>query len=151
MICASAPALKVFFRRYFKMATSRSGYARSGSGSRKATIPLSSTAKSHGKGSILSTSRVTAGGPYDDEVPMDGIKVSQGLEVQIDDRDDMSQRSFASTKNLTALPMPQEPAWQGSSQWIQGCRTVCAALRPLSRGSSQTPSIERDIEAGTAR
>ena len=150
MICASAPALKVFFRRYFKITTSRSGYAKSGSGSRKAPMPLSSTAKSRGKGSILSVSRITAGGPYD-EVPMDGIKVSQGLEVQIDDRDDLSQRSFASTQNLTALPLPPESTWPGSSQWIQGCRTVCAALRPSSRGSSQTRSRERDVEAGTAR
>lgn len=114
-------------------------------------MPLSSAAKSRGKGSVLSASHITSGGPYDNEVPLDGIKVSQGLEVQIDDRDDMSQRSFASTKNLTALPIPQEFAWQGSNQWIQGCRTVCAALRPSSRGSSQMRGIERDVEAGTAR
>ena len=114
-------------------------------------MPLSSMTKSHAKESMLSSSRITAGGTYDNEVPLNGIKVSQGLDVHIDERDDLSQRSFASTRNLTALPMPQESGWQGSNQWIQGCRTVCAALRPLSRGSLQTKSREKDIEIGTAR
>ena len=82
---------------------------------------------------------------------MHGIKVSQGLDVHIEERDDLSQKSFASTRNLTALPMPQESGWQGSNQWIQGCRTVCAALRPGSRGSSRTRSKERDVEIGAAR
>lgn len=82
---------------------------------------------------------------------MHGIKVSQGLDVHIEERDDLSQKSFASTRNLTALPMPQESGWQGSNQWIQGCRTVCAALRPGSRGSSRTRSKECDVEIGAAR
>ncbi|KAF2622507.1 hypothetical protein BU25DRAFT_209873 [Macroventuria anomochaeta] len=151
VICASAPALKIFFRCYFSLTISRSDYAKSGSGSRKTSAPLSSTAKSRGKGSTFSASRITAGGTYDDEVPMNSIKVSQGLDVHIDERDDVSQKSFASTGNLTALPMPQESGWQGPSQWIQGCRTVCAALRPSSRGSSQTRSFERDVEIGAAR
>lgn len=156
VICASAPALKIFFRRYFNMSTSRSGYGHSGygkasSGTGSTPAPLSSTAKPRGKMSSHSTSQIEAGGAYDTEVPMHGIKVSQGLDVRIHERDDMSQKSFGSTRNLTALPMPQETGWQGTNQWIQGCRTVCAALRPSSRGSSQTRSRERDPEIGAAR
>lgn len=82
---------------------------------------------------------------------MYGIKISQGLDVHIDDGDDMSQKSDTSTKNLTALPLPQESGWNGTSQWMQGCRTVCAALRPLSRSSSQTHSQHKDIEIGSAK
>lgn len=151
MICASAPALKIFFRRYFSMTNTRSGYAKSGS-SKGHTQVLTMTAKSaRGKESTFSSSRITSDKTYDEEVPMHGIKISQGLDVHIDERDDISQRSYRSTKNLTALPMPQESGWHGSSQWIQGCRTVCAAFRPSSRGSSQTRGRERDIENGPAR
>jgi hypothetical protein len=146
VICASAPALKVFFRRHFKMTATRAGYSRSGT--RNPSVPLS-TSKSRGKESVLSASRITASGKYDDDVPMNGIKVSRGLDVHIDERDDLSQRSFASTRELTALPMPHDPSWQGSNQWIQSCRTVCAALRPSSRGSSKARSNEKDIETGT--
>lgn len=151
MICASAPALKIFFRRYFSMTNTRSGYAKSGN-SKGHTPVATMTAKSlRGKDSVFPASRITSDGTYDEEVPMHGIKVSQGLDVQIDERDDISQKSYRSTKNLTALPMPQEGGWHGSSQWIQGCRTVCAALRPSSRGSSLTRSRERDVEFGAAR
>lgn len=82
---------------------------------------------------------------------MNGIKVSQGLDIHIDERDDVSQKSFASTRNLTALPESQENGWQGSNQWIQGCRTVCAALRPSSRGSTIGRGMDRDVEVGTAQ
>jgi hypothetical protein len=156
VICASAPALKIFFRRYFNMSTNRSGYGRSdygkaNSGTGGTPAPLSSTVKSRGKTSSYSTSQIEAGGAYDNEVPMHGIKVSQGLNVHVHERDDMSQKSFGSTRNLTALPMPHETGWQGTNQWIQGCRTVCAALRPSSRDSSRTRSQERDPEIGAAR
>lgn len=151
VICASAPALKVFFRRYFSITTTRYGYAKSTGDSRRTPVPLSSTAKSRGKGLVSSASHITAGGTYDNEVPMNGIKVSQGLDVHVDEGDSISQKSYNSTRNLTALPMPQESGWHGSNQWIQGCRTVCAALRPSSRGSSQTRTRERDIETGVAR
>jgi len=114
---------------------------------------LSSTQKSRGKDFTSSTSQshITAGGSYDKDVPMYGIKVSQGLDVHIDERDDLSQKSDASTRNLTALPLPQESGWNGTSQWIQGCRTVCAALRPSSRSSSSTRMQDKDIEIGSAR
>lgn len=151
MICASAPALKVFFRRYFNMPTSRSDYPKTGGGSRRTPIPFPMAAKSRSKGSALSSSQIEAGGTYDNEVPMNSIKVSQGLNIQVEERDDISHKSFASTRNLTALPMPQERGWRDSSQWLQGCRTVCAALRPSSRGRPGTRSRERDVEFGPVR
>ncbi|KAF1364417.1 hypothetical protein EJ07DRAFT_100167 [Lizonia empirigonia] len=103
VICASAPALKVFFRRYFNMTTSRSDYAKSRGGSRRTPIPFPLAAKSHSKGSTLSSSQIEAGGTYDNEVPLNRIKVSQGLNIQVDERDDISHKSFASTRNLTAF------------------------------------------------
>jgi hypothetical protein len=153
VICASAPALKVFFKRYFSVTSTRYGYAKSGNDSRQMPAALSSTQKSRGKDftSSASQSHVTAGGSYDKDVPMYGIKISQGLDVHIDERDDLSQKSDASTRNLTALPLPQDSGWNGTSQWIQGCRTVCAALRPSSRSSSQTRMQDKDIEIGSAR
>jgi hypothetical protein len=113
VICASAPALKIFFRRYFSMTTTRSGYGygKTGSGTASTPMPHPSTAKSRVKMSAHSTSQIEAGGAYDNEVPMNGIKVSQGLDVHIHERDDISQKSFGSTRNLTALPMPQQTGW----------------------------------------
>lgn len=151
IICASAPALKVFFKRYFSITSTRQGYAKYGTDSGRIPALHQTTTKSRSKELATSASHVTAGGTYDNEVPMNGIKVSQGLDVHIDERDDISQKSYTSTKNLTALPMPQENGWYGSNQWIQGCRTVCAALRPSSRGSSQTRGRGRDVETGVAR
>ncbi|KAJ4364776.1 hypothetical protein N0V95_000724 [Ascochyta clinopodiicola] len=150
VVCASAPALKMFFRRYFNMTTSRSDYAMSEFGSRKTPIPLLSKAEPRSKECQVPASRIDAGGLYDD-LPMNRIKVSQGLDVQIDARDDASQRSFASTRKLAALPALQDDPGQGSSPWRQGCRTVCAALRPLSRGALQARSQKTDVEIGTAR
>lgn len=150
MICASAPALKIFFRRYFSLTTARSGYAKSGSSKGHTPVATVTGKSSRGQEFAFSASRIEADGMYDEEVPMHGIKVSQGLDVRIEERDNASQKSFGSTKNLTALPMPQEAGWHGSSQWLQGCRTVCAALRPSSRGSSRTRSRERDVEVGSA-
>lgn len=82
---------------------------------------------------------------------MNFIKVSQGLEVHVYDRDDLSQKSFGSTRDLTALALPQQSGWQGTSQWTQGCRTVCAALRPSSRDIPRTGSQGREPEVGVAR
>lgn len=148
MICASAPALKVFFRRYFKLTNFRANYSETGS--RETQVPPS-TLNSRGKGSRLPASEATAGGTYDDEVPMDGIKDDYGLDIHVDKRDGLSQFSFASVRNLGSLAMSQESGWQGSNQWIHRSHTVCAALRPSSRGSSGTRSREKDVEAGMAR
>ncbi|KAH8728081.1 hypothetical protein GQ44DRAFT_573203, partial [Phaeosphaeriaceae sp. PMI808] len=101
VICASAPALKVFFLRYFTL---------SNIGSYNSSVTPLQRPRSASKhvfprsGHSASVSRVDRSGVRD-EIPLAGIKVSQGLDIQINDRDDLSQKSFASTKNLTALPV----------------------------------------------
>jgi hypothetical protein len=149
MLCASAPALKVFFRRYFSGASSRGEYTRSGSN----RTPIQMSSRTRGKSNPqLSThsaiaSRVEPDGAGDSNIPFAGIKVSQGLDIHVEERDDLSQKSYASTRNLTALPRSEESGW-ASSEWVQGCRTVCAALNPSSRKNSRSRSVERDIERG---
>jgi hypothetical protein len=115
LISASAPAIKVFFRRYFAIASSRAGYSRSGSGKTSsgpssrshayamATQPLS--------GATAGRPQIIGGGPHDSAVPLEGIQISRGLDISVEDRDDISQRSYASTRNLTALP--NRPGWKG--------------------------------------
>lgn len=53
--------------------------------------------------------------------PMTGITVSQGVDVRID-RDDISQKSFTSTSNLTALPLrspAKDTSWTTPKEWSQ--------------------------------
>ncbi|KAF1831661.1 hypothetical protein BDW02DRAFT_504756 [Decorospora gaudefroyi] len=155
VICASAPALKVFFRRYFAQYTSRAGYTAPSSGYKTPGLssfksfksPLHTHNSKRSQGSAQ-RSQCTAGGILGSDVPLDRIKVSQGLDVRVEERDDLSRVSFGSTHGLTALPMPKQPGWTGRSEWVEGCRTVCAALRPGSRGTSRSRSREGDVETG---
>lgn len=154
VICASVPSLKVFFIRYFGTDTTRAGYSQTGTPS-KSFGPLSKP-RSVGFDAKISQhsaqrSQCTAGSIRDD-VPLDGIHINHKLDVKVEERDDCSQVSFASTKALTALPMPTQPGWRGRADWVDGCRTVCAALRPGSRGTSGSRSRTRegDVEAGSA-
>ena len=91
-------------------------------------------------------SHIVTTGSYDADVPLDGIKISQGLDIHVEERDDRSQRSDASTKNLTALP--NQPGWKGRSDWMEGCRAVCVALKPGSRGGSRSRSRDKKVESG---
>ncbi|CAN9350736.1 unnamed protein product [Alternaria alternata] len=154
VICASVPSLKVFFIRYFGTDTTRAGYSQTGTPSK--SFGPSSKPRSVGFGAKISQhsaqrSQCTAGSIRDD-VPLDGIHINHKLDVKVEERDDCSQVSFASTKALTALPMPTQPGWRGRADWVDGCRTVCAALRPGSRGTSGSRSRTRegDVEAGSA-
>jgi len=151
MICASAPALKVFFKRYFSVSNLNGGYTRSGSNG--AQIQMSS--RTRGRPQLASHSATASRGRPEDiqgsDLPFAGIKVSQGLDVRVEERDDISQKSYASTRNLTALPKAGKDGWNVSSEWIQGCRTVCAALKPGSRSNSRNRSLERDVECGQSR
>jgi hypothetical protein len=147
VICASAPALKVFFNQYFSSYITRAGYTETFK-----TIP-----HSYGRNTKMSQLSIqcTAGGKLDGDVPLTGITVSQGLDVRIEERDHVSQKSFASTRGLTAvpLPLPTAHAWRGRSDLVDGCRTVCAAFRPGRRGRSSSRSRSRapnDVEAGRA-
>lgn len=150
VICASAPAIKVFFKRYFALTSSRNG-GYSGSGSRKTplgnSLPRSRGYRmSHHPASHLSTSRshIVGGGARDTEVPLEGIKISQGLDISIEERDDISQKSFASTRNLTGVP--SEDSGKSKADW----RTVCSAALKPSRSDSHSRSREKDLETGLA-
>ncbi|KAF2194653.1 hypothetical protein K469DRAFT_686649 [Zopfia rhizophila CBS 207.26] len=144
VICASAPALKVFFRRYFNLSANRSGnsdsYGKRSARSDKASgkYPWSSLPSiHHGNETDIST-----------EVPLNQIKVSRGMDVKFEDRDDaVSQASYASTKELTAIPSASSE-WPGSPStgWVEGCRTVCAAVGPESEDSSGNMREDVDIE-----
>ena len=143
VICASAPALKVFFRRYFSSITSRTET------SNKTPIEMSrarAIAPQVQSGTSTSIAQVGASNWPNDGLPFDGIKVSQGLEVLVEDN--VSQKSFASTKNLTALPTPRKAGWLGPQDWT--FRIVCAALRSGSRGTSRTRSLDKDVERGAS-
>ncbi|KAH3994720.1 hypothetical protein HBH70_115880 [Parastagonospora nodorum] len=142
VICASAPALKVFFKRYFSMTNSTSGaygYGRS-------TINKSSNllSRSRGKPSFSGHSAMASRADTSDDpdaLPLQGIKVSQGLDVHVEQRDDVSQKSFASTRNLTSSD------GKSLNSWVQRS-TICAAFKPGSQNDSRSPARDRDIERG---
>lgn len=146
VICASAPAMKVFFKRYLGVMSSRGDYSRNASGK----SPVDSLPRTGGyqarnlKRSHASTSRTLVIGrsAHDSDVPLDGIKVSQGLDISVEERDDLSQKSFASTSNLTALPTSDHAG--GKGDW----RNFRDALVPGSRGESRSTSSEKDLERG---
>lgn len=111
VICASIPALKVFLQRYFRVIGSRAGY----SDSSNRRTPIKHSTRSRGLALISGDSstvrsRIEAGRPHDGDVPLSGIKVSQGVKVHVEDRDDSSQKSFASTQNLTIAQI-KEQGW----------------------------------------
>jgi hypothetical protein len=143
-MCASAPALKVFFKRYFTVSNlTYGGYSRSGTN--KTPIPLRSRSKGMSSGQSTNASRADHSDIHD-PVPFQGIKVSQDLNVQVEDRDDMSQKSYDSTKKLTTPPRSEDKNIGG--EWSQGCRTVCTAFDPNSRDSSMNRGHDRDVELG---
>lgn len=135
VICASAPALKVFFRRYFNLSANRSGNSSNSNGIKTPTFG------SWGKitpGNSDAVSNMDSG-KWDDSVPLDQIQVSRNMDVTVEDRRD----SDSSTNKLTAQP-PTLPS-DGSAEWVEGCRTVCTASRPNTSGSSKNKSRNEDI------
>ncbi|RAR11366.1 integral membrane protein [Stemphylium lycopersici] len=147
VICASAPSLKVFLNRYFAQYTTRAGYS---GVSRGKTPNLSSKAPSNAFFSKKSQSSIQqsqmGGDMLHEEVPLEGIQINRKLDVKVEERDDCSQKSFASTRNLTTVPQSHQ-GWRERADWAEGCRTVCAAFRPGSRGTSASRNPD-DIEAG---
>jgi hypothetical protein len=113
MMCACAPALKVFFKRYFVTSTMSGRYGYSNT-----PIPLS---RSRGKGISLPSSHSASASHVEPNnrgsVPFTGIKVSRDLDIHVEEWDKESQKSFASTKELTALPLSGE---KQSDNWAQG-------------------------------
>jgi hypothetical protein len=62
------------------------------------------------------------------------------MDVTVEERENMSQKSDASTRGLTTQ--------QGGKE--NGFKTVCAAFTPGSRDKSRSWSRADDIEAGRA-
>ena len=140
LICASAPALKLFFTRYFANPGSRMGY--STTGSRKTPVPLSRPhGKSGGQSTILSSrTHVTTGDGNAKDIPMDSFNIRQKQEIHVEYRDDMSQKSDASTRILTA---PEDNAWRQPQEPADAAR-----FPPSSPTSSRSPVREKDVERG---
>ncbi|KAF2728610.1 hypothetical protein EJ04DRAFT_449022 [Polyplosphaeria fusca] len=137
VICASAPALKVFFRRYFNLSGSRSG--RSGS---SGAFNAKRSARSDPESS---TGGSRTGIPI--SIPLDRIAVRRGTEVVVEERDENGSRhSHDSTRELTALP-PFPPSHRTelfSPPFVERCRTICAASRPESRIVPVDPRLLRE-------
>jgi hypothetical protein len=141
VVCASAPALKIFFRRYFNFSTNRSGLSKD-SGRKRSGYGKASPGNSMGLSfgtSILETKCES------EPVPLNQIKISTGMDVVVEDRDDAaSQGSSSSTRNLTALPIQTPPSSGSHEPWL-GSRTVCTAFRPA---SGRTTRVSSDVERG---
>lgn len=131
VICASAPALKIFFNRYFNfITTTRSGLSRS-SGKKESGYGKASAGTS--MGNSLKTSR--RGSDWDrkwgvEPVPLNQIQISTGMDVVVEEQDDAaSDTSHSSTRNLTALPIQHPSPDESHSRWL-GSRTECTAYQP---------------------
>jgi hypothetical protein len=139
MICASAPALKVFFKRYFSDSTSSNGYGRDGTYGE--SVPMS---RSRGPKQTMShtatASRARPEDVHDSDSPFTGIKVTHG--VHIEERDDISQKSYASTRQLTAFADTENQSWNTPCGWIQG--RGMSTERDVERG---TPTVEAQMQA----
>ncbi|KAJ4359917.1 uncharacterized protein N0V89_000476 [Didymosphaeria variabile] len=135
VMCACAPALKGFFKKYFSLNSTRSGAY--GYGTRH---PKSSGGRIPGYGKFspensLVTSNVEGSKWEPVLVPMNRIKVSTTTNI-VEDRDErVSIGSNSSTKNLTALPSTALPLpvhnderLSNPSIW-NGNRTVITAYR----------------------
>ncbi|KAF2492281.1 hypothetical protein BU16DRAFT_467793 [Lophium mytilinum] len=137
VICASAPALKVFFRRYLNM-SSRSGR----SGHSMGYIQNLDRPSENSRSRNWSNQLHSASSP----LPPDGIKVSTGMDVTIEDRgdstSDLEAGSTRSSKELTSLPnvghskaLPSTPR---DSRLQTGSKTtVFAAFGPKDMGDGE--------------
>lgn len=133
VICACAPALKGFFKRYFSMSTIRSGLYGSGkmnSTGRRTPAGIGKSSQGNSHGSQLDS-------VWEQEpVPLNRIQVSTETNIGVEDKDETaSQGSSSSTRNLTALPIAVLPQMDrndtiGSNRSIwAGNRTIITALR----------------------
>lgn len=127
VICACAPALKGFFKRYFSISSNRSGYA-----SNQQTVRGKNSG--YGKMSPENSVKTTRSNTCEEEiVPMGSIRVSTTTDVAEDADDVISQSS--STRNLTSVPVnalplaPPEDARHSDTNIWNGNRTVITAHR----------------------
>jgi hypothetical protein len=136
VVCASAPALKIFceqsrgdgkpflrhllivppclVNRYFNFNATRSGLSKS-SGKKASGYGKASAGNSFGN-SLKRSHQGSKMDSYwtDEPVPLNQIQISKDTHVVVEDRDDAaSETSTSSTRNLTALPI-QHPSSNGS-------------------------------------
>ena len=146
VICASAPALKIFFKRYFTTAVDNSAYLSYG----RARTPGLGYGK-RSRGTTTSGSKGGSGTWGTAPVPLLQIHVKKGMDIIVEDRERrVSRGSDSSTRNLTALPVqsPNERP-NTANPLTEGCRTLCEATRPItynSRGGQATTDIEMHID-----
>jgi hypothetical protein len=76
---------------------------------------------------------------------MDSFNIRQKQEIHVEYRDDMSQKSDASTRILTA---PGEHTWREPQEWEQAGHTDAARFPPPSPTNLRSPAREKDIEKG---
>jgi hypothetical protein len=100
LICASAPALRVFFRHSLGLMSSRTGNSRTGPN--KTPVGVLSN-RADRSGPLVKSNRSDNAQTYGDNIYLDSIVVERGLSSQVHDRDDASQKSDSSTKNLTTI------------------------------------------------
>ena len=151
VICASAPALKVFFKHYFAMDNSRigtfesSGHARLGHPYTRQSQPP------------LYRSQIEAASPSKENIPLGRIRVSHKLDVRSGPRESVS--SFTGTSVLTALPvissspLPSKQVWEKRNDWTEDYRNIRTALTPGSKstfGNSMGNPEEYGDEVGCA-
>jgi hypothetical protein len=130
VICASAPALKVFFLRYFNLSSANRSYGYSNAKGRKKSTFGS---RPPGQSSGSKTGGASKGGSVSwetQDVPLDRIKVSRKTDITVQDR---RRSSDASTNNLTAIP--PSPGLRTSPQWDLGSTTFIGALPPMAGGN----------------
>lgn len=131
VICACAPALKGFFKRYFNISSNQSSKYGYESNQR------SNKGQQHGYGKMSPENSLTTkyeGSTWEvEDVPMGTIRVSTTTDVA-EDKDETTSQS-SSTRNLTALPSNALPIAQldearlsSPSIW-NGNRTVITAHR----------------------
>jgi hypothetical protein len=135
VICACAPALKGFFKRYFSVNSTRSGAYGYGTGQPSSSGRVPGYGKLSPGNSLATTSNAEGGRWESEPVPLNRIKVSTTTNI-IEDRDESASiASTESTSNLTALPfttlpLPAHHNERGSTPSIwNGNRTVITAYR----------------------
>lgn len=100
LICASAPALRVFFRHSLGLMSSYTGDPRSGANKTSSGILSNRETRS---GQLTGNGGSKDPEPQGDYIYLDSIMVERGLSSRIQERDDASQKSDSSTQNLTTI------------------------------------------------
>lgn len=136
VMCACAPALKGFFKRYFSLSTVRSRGYGYGTGQQNSSGKRPPGYGKLSPGNSLATSSNAEGSRWEPEhVPMNRIQVSTTTNIKEHKDDRVSVGSASSTQNLTALPptalppMHRDDARSSSPSIWNGNRTIITAFR----------------------